>query len=174
MSNDMERKAFEAWYSQEGEFGGRPLERFETSGDYVDDIVQALFMGWKAGAGRSHDAEPVAYLMTHPRKAPMAVTASSSCAEDRESDAILGWSYQPLYAQPPSGKWVRCSEQMPKIGQRVQLFAQGAIQHYMPELSIGLSGFVWDFEKHDCTPLVDYERDQWMPMPQPPQEREGA
>lgn len=53
-----------------------------------------------ARAQNGQGAEVVAYLMTHPRRPPVAVTASSSYPESRESDAILGWSYTPLYTQP--------------------------------------------------------------------------
>src|SRR5690554_874600 len=41
-----------------------------------------------------------------------------------EIDAILSAT-----PQPESDGWIKCSERLPKLGQRVQLFSQGVIQH---------------------------------------------
>lgn len=76
-------------------------------------------------------------------------------------------------ATPQADGWIKCSNQMPKLGQRVELFSQGVIQHMMPLLDEGDEGLFWDFEVHDYNPPVDVARDQWRPMPQPPAEQEG-
>ncbi len=34
--------------------------------------------------------------------------------------------------RPAQGQWIRCARDVPEIGQRVQLFSQGVIQHTMP------------------------------------------
>jgi len=78
-----------------------------------------------------------------------------------------------LAAPRPEGDgWIKCSERLPKLGQRVQLFSQGVIQHMMPLFDDSDDGVFWDFEVHDYNPPVDMSRDQWRPLPQPPQEGE--
>ncbi|WP_461533471.1 hypothetical protein [Sinomicrobium sp.] len=58
-----DREEFEKWYSQEGEYGGLPLDRFEKDGDYLDDFVQSMWMAWQAALAQSEQgAEPVALL----------------------------------------------------------------------------------------------------------------
>ncbi len=76
---------------------------------------------------------------------------------------------------PQSGGagWVKCSDRFPKLGQRVQLFSQGVIQHMMPLFDESDEGPFWDFEVHDYNPPVDVSRDQWRPLPNPPAEQEG-
>lgn len=74
--------------------------------------------------------------------------------------------------QPEGDGWIKCSERLPKLGQRVQLFSQGVIQHMMPLFDDSDEGLFWDFEVHDYNPPVDMSRDQWRPLPQPPKEGE--
>ncbi|WP_278366915.1 DUF551 domain-containing protein [Marinobacter salarius] len=76
-------------------------------------------------------------------------------------------------AAPQADEWVKCSDQLPKLGQRVKLFSGGVIQHYMPTLDEGDEGVFWDFEQ-DHNPLVDFRHDQWMPCPQPPEQGDGV
>ena len=76
-------------------------------------------------------------------------------------------------AAPQADEWVKCSDQLPKLGQRVKLFSGGVIQHYMPTLDEGDEGVFWDFEQ-DHNPLVDFRHDQWMPCPQPPKQGDGV
>ena len=91
----------------------------------------------------------------------------------------------PLYTHPHNGEqdeeWRKCSEVIPAIGQRVILKSNGVVQHYMPVLDAGdIDGFggggevFWDFgdARDDDYPLVDFERDEWMPIPQPPKSKE--
>lgn len=71
-------------------------------------------------------------------------------------------------------QWVKCSERMPHIGQRVILKSNGVLQHYMPILDQGDansfgggSESFWDFEEtvDGDYPLVNFESDEWMPIP---------
>ena len=64
--------------------------------------------------------------------------------------------------------WIRCTDKMPKIGQRVILEKDSVIQNYMPTLGIDdQEGYYWDFEEEGCSdPLVDMEFDRWMPQPE--------
>lgn len=71
-------------------------------------------------------------------------------------------------ADKPEGEWVKCSERLPKLGQRVQLFSQGVIQHMMPLFDDSDEGLFWDFEVHDYNPPVDFSQDQWKPLPAKP------
>lgn len=73
--------------------------------------------------------------------------------------------------QPEGDGWIRCRDQLPKLGQRVELFSQDVVQHMMPLFDEDDDGLFWDFEVHDYNPPVDISRDQWRPMPQPPQEQ---
>lgn len=68
-------------------------------------------------------------------------------------------------------EWVKCAGRLPKLGQRVQLFSQGVVQHHMPIFDEDDEGIFWDFEIHDYNPPVDFERDQWRLPPTPPQEQ---
>lgn len=72
----------------------------------------------------------------------------------------------------PSGEWVRCADNMPKLGQRVILKSQGVVQHYMPVLDESDEGLFWEFEQ-DENPLVDFENDEWIPQP-PKDKQEGS
>ena len=63
---------------------------------------------------------------------------------------------------------MKCSERLPKLGQRVQLFSQGVIQHIMPIFDDSDEGLFWDFEVHDYNPPVDFSQDQWKPLPAAP------
>lgn len=71
-------------------------------------------------------------------------------------------------ADKPEREWVKCSERLPKLGQRVQLFSQGVIQHMMPLFDDSDEGLFWDFEVHDYNPPVDFSQDQWKPLPAAP------
>lgn len=75
-------------------------DKYGTLNELTNAIIETVQAARQAPA--SGEVEPLGYLMTHPRKPPMAVTASSSHPEAREADAILGWSYTPLYAHPPA------------------------------------------------------------------------
>ena len=71
-----------------------------------------------------------------------------------------------------SDDWTKCSERMPNLGQRVILKSRGVVQNYMPVFDQGdddrgMGDHFWDFEdvnKID-NPLVDFEKDCWMPKP---------
>lgn len=57
------RDEFERWYSQEGEYGGLPLDRFEKDGDYLDDFVQSMWMAWQAARAQGgQGSEPVGFI----------------------------------------------------------------------------------------------------------------
>jgi hypothetical protein len=73
-----------------------------------------------------------------------------------------------LPADKPEGEWIRCSERLPKLGQRVQLFSQGVIQHMMPLFDDSDEGLFLDFEVYDYNPPVDFSQDQWKPLPAAP------
>lgn len=70
-------------------------------------------------------------------------------------------------------EWVKCSDRLPKLGQRVQLFSRGVLQHMMPLFDDCDEGPFWDFEVHDFNPPVDINRDLWLPLPHPPAGQEG-
>ena len=69
--------------------------------------------------------------------------------------------------------WIKCSDRLPNLGQRVILKSRGVVQNYMPVFDQGdddrgMGDHFWDFEdvnKID-NPLVDFEKDCWMPKPQ--------
>ena len=120
-----------------------------------------------ARAQSGQGAELVGYLHNRPERIP--------CFFESYDEAMLnGCEVVPVYTRPqPEGDgWVKCSERLPKLGQRVQLFSQGVIQHMMPLFDDSDEGPFWDFEVHDYNPPVDMSRDQWRPLPQPPQEGE--
>ncbi|WP_375191851.1 DUF551 domain-containing protein [Marinobacter sp.] len=79
----------------------------------------------------------------------------------------------PTPATTPEAEWVKCEDRLPKLGQRVQLFSQGVIQHHMPVFDQDDDGLFWDFEIQDNNPPVDFERDQWRELPAPPTAQEG-
>ena len=68
--------------------------------------------------------------------------------------------------------WIKCSDRLPNLGQRVILKSRGVVQNYMPVFDQGgddrgMGDHFWDFEdinKID-NPLVDFEKDCWMPKP---------
>ena len=106
----------------------------------------------------------------------LAITANPETMREPEfsiRDLIDEPKYRDPTPQPEGDGWVKCSERLPKLGQRVQLFSQGVIQHMMPLFDGSDEGPFWDFEVHDDNPLVDMSRDQWRPLPQPPQEGSG-
>ena len=69
-------------------------------------------------------------------------------------------------------EWIKCSDWLPNLGQRVILKSRGVVQNYMPVFDQGgddrgMGNHFWDFEdinKID-NPLVDFEKDCWMPKP---------
>ena len=76
-------------------------------------------------------------------------------------------------------EWIKCSERLPNLGQRVILKSRGVVQNYMPVFDQGdddrgMGDHFWDFEdvnKID-NPLVDFEKDCWMPKPKQEQDDE--
>ena len=83
-------------------------------------------------------------------------------------------------AAPQADEWVKCSQRLPRIGQRVILRSKGVVQNYMPTLDQGDidgfgggDGYFWCFDDaigDEDYPLVDFETDEWMPCPQPPEQ----
>jgi hypothetical protein len=76
--------------------------------------------------------------------------------------------------------WIKCSERLPDLGQRVILQSNGVIQNYMPlfdqgDSDFGMGDHFWDFEDiNDIdNPLVDFENDSWMPLPKPPKQEKS-
>ena len=75
--------------------------------------------------------------------------------------------------------WIKCSDRLPNLGQRVILKSRGVVQNYMPVFDQGdddrgMGDHFWDFEdvnKID-NPLVDFEKDCWMPKPKQEQDDE--
>ena len=75
--------------------------------------------------------------------------------------------------------WIKCSDRLPNLGQRVILKSRGVVQNYMPVFDQGgdyrgMGDHFWDFEdinKID-NPLVDFEKDCWMPKPNWEQDNE--
>ena len=68
--------------------------------------------------------------------------------------------------------WIKCSDRLPNLGQRVILKSRGVVQNYMPVFDQGgddrgMGDHFWDFEDiNDIdNPLVDFENDSWMPKP---------
>ena len=76
--------------------------------------------------------------------------------------------------------WIKCSDRLPNLGQRVILKSRGVVQNYMPVFDQGdddrgMGDHFWDFEdvnKID-NPLVDFEKDCWMPKPEQPKQEQG-
>ena len=79
-----------------------------------------------------------------------------------------------LYTHPASAdEWIKCSDRLPNLGQRVILKSRGVVQNYMPVFDQGgddrgMGDHFWDFEDiNDIdNPLVDFEKDCWMPRPE--------
>jgi hypothetical protein len=76
--------------------------------------------------------------------------------------------------------WIKCSERLPDLGQRVILQSNGVIQNYMPlfdqgDSDLGMGDHFWDFEDiNDIdNPLVDFENDSWMPRPEQLNQEQG-
>ena len=88
---------------------------------------------------------------------------ASECAEWIRENAHR---YATPAQQVPEG-WIKCSERMPKIGERVILFSNGMVQHYMPTYDCADTAEFWDFDGYagDDDPIVDFANDQWMPAP---------
>ena len=70
-------------------------------------------------------------------------------------------------------EWIKCSERLPDLGQRVILQSNGVIQNYMPlfdqgDSDFGMGDHFWDFEdvNEADNPLVDFENDSWTPRPE--------
>lgn len=73
-----------------------------------------------------------------------------------------------LSAAPPEPQWNNLKDKYPKLGQRVILKIGGVVQRYTPKLDSSDDEDFWDFEGFmDHGIPVDFERDQWMPVPAP-------
>ena len=110
-----------------------------------------------------------------------------SCSECMEEGAIQLVQFDEpnsTPAAPQADEWVKCSERLPRIGQRVILRSKGVVQNYMPTLDQGDidgfgggDGYFWCFDDaigDEDYPLVDFETDEWMPCPQPPEQGDGV
>lgn len=110
-----------------------------------------------------------------------------SCSECMEEGAIQLVQFDEpnsTPAAPQVDEWVKCSQRLPRIGQRVILRSKGVVQNYMPTLDQGDidgfgggDGYFWCFDDaigDEDYPLVDFETDEWMPCPQPPEQGDGV
>jgi hypothetical protein len=77
-------------------------------------------------------------------------------------------------------EWVKCSDRLPNLGQRVILKSRRVVQNYMPVFDqgdddYGMGDYFWDFEDiNDIdNPLVNFEEDCWMPLPDPPKQEQS-
>jgi hypothetical protein len=104
-----------------------------------------------------------------------------SAAEDSFSFKLNRCYTIPLYTHPASAdEWIKCSERLPDLGQRVILKSRGVVQHYMPVFDQGdgdhgMGDYFWDFEDVNeiDNPLVNFEKDCWMLLPEPPKQEQG-
>ena len=98
-------------------------------------------------------------------------TSGEISGANRYAVSCVNEQIELITTHTPEAEWVKCEDHLPKVGQRVQLFSQGVIQGHMPIFDEDDEGLFWDFEIQDHNPRVDFERDQWRPMPTPPQEQ---
>jgi len=137
--------------------------------DYYDEVLEGMWQGWQASR-QALEGEPVAWW-----------DGDTSAAEDSFSFKSNRCYTIPLYTHPASAdEWIKCSEQTPNSGQRVILHSKGVIQNYMPlfgqgDSDFGMGDYFWDFEDiNDIdNPLVDFEKDCWMPLPEPLKQEPG-
>ena len=115
--------------------------------------------------------------------------SSCDCGNDEsingfEPAAVFTTADLSTPAAPQADEWVKCSQRLPRIGQRVILRSKGVVQNYMPTLDQGDidgfgggDGYFWCFDDaigDEDYPLVDFETDEWMPCPQPPEQGDGV
>ena len=88
--------------------------------------------------------------------------------------SITAYRYELPEEPTKADEWIKCSEQTPNLGQRVILQSKGVIQNYMPlfdqgDNDFGMGEHFWEFEdvNEADNPLVDFEKDCWMPRPEP-------
>ena len=147
--------------------------------DYCDEVLEGMWQGWQASR-QALEGEAIAHVFPDDIKK----LGSSQCKVNAYSvemgDPDLGITV-PLYTHPASAdEWIKCSERLPDLGQRVILQSNGVIQNYMPLFDQGDSDFgmgehFWEFEDvNDIdNPLVNFEEDCWMPLPEPRQQEPG-
>jgi len=95
-------------------------------------------------------------------------------AWNAEELSITAYRYELPEEPTKADEWIKCSEQTPNLGQRVILQSKGVIQNYMPlfdqgDNDFGMGEHFWEFEdvNEADNPLVDFEKDCWMPRPEP-------
>ena len=165
--SDIEREEFEQAVADKWSDSYK-FTRFGDE-DYYDEIVEGMWRGWQASR---EEGEPIGFLQSsgvsqlsggHPAKLyPIGATPSPF-----ESSTLV-------YTHPASSDdWIKCSERLPNLGQRVILKSRGVVQNYMPVFDQGgddrgMGDHFWDFEDiNDIdNPLVDFEKDCWMPRPE--------
>lgn len=74
---------------------------------------------------------------------------------------------QELEHQLKTTKFIRCSERLPELGQKVIIYSAGVIQEETYELDQAVDGFrvgeyFWNRDDLDECPPVDFEDDQWI------------
>ena len=134
--SDIEREEFEQAVTDRWS-DSYSFTRFGNE-DYYDEVLEGMWWAWQASR-----------------------------------QALSSWSEIPNSSGHASADvWIKCSDRLPNLGQRVILKSRGVVQNYMPVFDQGgddrgMSNHFWDFEdinKID-NPLVDFEKDCWMPKP---------
>ena len=160
--------------------------------DYFDEIVEGMWRGWQASR-QALEGEPFTWLIQ--MKNDYLITRGiwekpdsrgytndiNEAGRYTEAAAKKAEQMMPhkckavrLYTHPAiADNWIKCIERLPDLGQRVILKSRGVVQNYMPVFDQGdddhgMGDYFWDFEDvmEIDNPLVDFEKDCWMPLPE--------
>jgi hypothetical protein len=176
---------------------GWQASRQEGEGEAIGEAGYMFLSNWddpsktKRVALVDKSLEPGTKLYTHPASSDVPnaeyiralqdafdiIQADANTEENYGSLCRIGSVLGKLKDTPTNADvWIKCSDRLPNLGQRVILKSRGVVQNYMPVFDQGdddrgMGDHFWDFEdvnKID-NPLVDFEKDCWMPAP--PQEQ---
>ena len=145
----------------------------ETLDDAIlDEVVKRI---------NTHPASAAKQAVSVPEESLTAIRDTLRLVWSRELSADDGMDEIEILIPPTNADvWIKCSDRLPNLGQRVILKSRGVVQNYMPVFDQGdddrgMGDHFWDFEdvnKID-NPLVDFEKDCWMPKPEQPKQEQG-
>ena len=159
--SDIEREEFEQAVADKWSDSYK-FTRFGDE-DYYDEVLEGIWQGWQARR----------QAVSVPEETLTAIRDTLRLVWSRELSADDGMDEIEILIPPTNADvWIKCSDRLPNLGQRVILKSRGVVQNYMPVFDQGdddrgMGDHFWDFEdvnKID-NPLVDFEKDCWMPKP---------
>jgi len=178
--SDIERAAFEQAVADKWSDSYK-FTRFGDE-DYYDEVLEGMWWGWQASSQSRTSCSEIPNTLDPASAQPVSVPEETLTAIhdtlrlvwSRELSADDGMDeIEILISSASADDWIKCSERLPDLGQRVILQSNGVIQNYMPlfdqgDSDFGMGDHFWDFEDiNDIdNPLVDFENDSWMPRPE--------